>query len=320
MFNMLVITLLLLVSGFILFLLFTAIGLTFKFNILSSENKEELRGTFTVKWLLFSHTFSLEEDKEKESFFEESEYSIENRTIKEKQSEIELDESKNIQTTVETQNKAEEKEPDEEKIELDEVKAKKIEIDANKGKTEKTEEDREKRIEKKENKEKKGIIARIRGQKEPEIEEPMEAGMSTREMLHWALEAFKYLRGPLFRLFSDLLNGIKVKRLKSDITFGLSDPADTGMLCGFIHVIAGLTYSRYKNCSFFINPVFTNPIVDFRGDIDIRVRIYSLILPMIKFMFNRKTLSFTYSIIKEKLWGKWKFKLMGIKFLSFMNR
>jgi hypothetical protein len=312
---MLAITLLLLIFVFILLLLFTAIGFTFKFNILSLEEKEEFKGTFTVKWLLFSHTFSLEED-EKESLFEESEYSIEDKKIKEKQSEIGLDESKNIQTSIETQNKAEEKEPDEEKIEVDEIKAGKIEIDANKGKTEKTEEDREK----KENKEKKGIIARIRGQKEPEIEETMEAGMSTREMLHWALEAFKSLRGPLFRLFSDLLNGIKVKRLKSDITFGLSDPADTGMLCGFIHVIAGLTYSRYKNCSFFINPVFTNPIVDFRGDIDIRVRIYSLILPMLKFMFNRKTLSFTYSIIKEKLWGKWKFKLMGIKFLSFMNR
>ncbi len=319
MLNMLVITLLLLIFVFILLLLFTAIGFTFKFNILSLEEKEEFEGKLTVKWLLFSHTFSLEED-ENESLFEESEYSKEEKKIKEKQSEIGLDEPKNIQTSIETQNKAEEKEPDEEKIEVDEVKAGKIEIDANKGKTEKTEKDREKRIEIKENKRKKNIIARIRGKKEPEIEEPMEAGMSTREMLHWALEAFKSLRGPLFRLFSDLLNGIKVKRLKSNITFGLSDPADTGMLCGLIHAIAGLTYSRCKNCSFVINPLFTNPIVDIRGDIDVRVRIYSLIFPMIKFICNRKTLSFTYSIIREKLWGKWKFKLMGIKFLSFMNR
>jgi len=101
-----------------------------------------------------------------------------------------------------------------------------------------------------------------------------------------------------------LLNGIKIKRLESDVTFGLSDPADTGMLCGLIHTVAGLAYSRCRHCSFSINPVFMNPMVDFRGSMEIRVRIYSLIFPMLKFMFNRKTLSFTYSIIKEKLWGK----------------
>lgn len=131
--------------------------------------------------------------------------------------------------------------------------------------------------------------------------------MTPREMLHWGMEAFKSLRKPLFRLFSDLLNGIKIKRLESDVTFGLSDPADTGMLCGLIHAVAGLAYSRCRHCSFSINPVFMNPMVDFRGSMDIRVRIYSLIFPMLKFMFNRKTLSFTYSIIKEKLWGKRKF-------------
>jgi len=39
---------------FIAFILYTAIGLTFKLKVLSLEEKKELRGTFTVKWLLFS--------------------------------------------------------------------------------------------------------------------------------------------------------------------------------------------------------------------------------------------------------------------------
>ena len=90
------------------------------------------------------------------------------------------------------------------------------------------------------------------------------------------------------------------------MAFGLDDPADTGILCGFIHSIAGLVYNRCRHCSFSINPVFMNPIMDFRGSIEIRVRIYSLIFPMLRFMLNRKTLSFTYLIIKEKVWGRWK--------------
>lgn len=314
-FSMLVITLLLLVFLLISFVLFTAIGLTFKFNVLSLDEKKEFRGILTVKWLLFSHTFSVEEPGEKEVLPEEPENSKKDGTIKEKQSKINLEETEKARVTTETKDEAEVRRkveteikwPDTEKIEISENKSKELEVNENKVKRKKIDEDQEIRTELNKNKEKKGIIARIRGQKKPKIEEAPEEEMTTREMLHWVLEAFKSLRRPLFRLFSDLLNGIKIKHLESYMTFGLSDPADTGMLCGFMHAVAGLVYSRCKHCSFFINPVFINPMVDFRGNLEVRVRIYSLLFPMTRFIFNRKTLSFTYSIIKEKLWGKRKF-------------
>lgn len=282
---MLVITLLLLVFLLVLFILFTAIGLTFKLQILSLEEKKELKGIFTVKWLLFSHTFSIEEPEESESLPEETEKSKKDEAVKEEQSEIDLQKTEKVRVTIESQDKTE-------------VKKKKD--------IEEREIEKEIIIEENEKKEKRSIIGKIRGKKEPEIEKAPESGMTPREKLHWVLEAFRSLRRPLFRLFSDLLNGIKIKRLDSYVMFGLSDPADTGMLCGFIHAVAGLAYSRCKHCSFSINPVFVNPMVNFKGDMEIRVRIYSLIYPMLKFMFNRKTLSFTYSIIKEKLWGKQK--------------
>ncbi len=294
---MLVIYLLLLVLLLVLFILLTAIGLTFKLKVLSLEEKKEFKGLFTVKWLLFSHTFSVEEPGEKESFLEEVENSKKDGTIKEKQSEISLEETAKIQVTTESQSKAEVTTEAQTKAEV----KRKRKIEERKIEEKKAE---EKKIEIRENKGKRGIIARIRGRKKPETKETPKAGMTTREKLYWGLEAFKSLRKPLFRLFSDLLKGIKIKRVKSYITFGLSDPADTGMLCGYIHAITGLVYSRCKHCSFSINPVFMNPMIDFRGDMEIRVRIYSLIFPMLKFMFNWKTLSFTYLIIKEKLWGK----------------
>jgi hypothetical protein len=321
---MLVITVLLLVFLLILFVLFTAIGLTFKLKVLSLEEKKELRGVFTVKWLLFSHTFSIEEPGESESFPEEPKKSDEDKTVKGKQSEIDLNNTEKVRVTIEPQDKdevtkkreVEEKEVEEKRIEMGEGEEKRIkdiegreklsEVGKRNEKLSKVGERKEKLTEGNEKKEKWGIISKIRGKKKPEIEEAPEE-MTPREMLHWGLEAFRSLRKPLFRLFSDLLNGIKIKRLESNVTFGLSDPADTGMLCGLLHSVAGLAYSRCRHCSFSINPVFMNPMMDFRGDIEIRVRVYSLIFPMLKFMFNRKTLSFTYSIIKEKLWGKRKF-------------
>lgn len=316
---MLVITLLLLVFLLILFILFTAIGLTFKLSVLSLEEKKELRGIFTVKWLLFSHTFSIEEPGESESLPEEPEKSKKDKIVKEEKNEVDLKKTEKVQVTTETQGKAEvkkkkeieEKEIEEKRTEVDQGKEKKVEVDQSKENRVEVDQSKEKITERNEKKEKWGIIAKIRGKKKSDTEEALEdteeaseSGMTTREKLHWGLEAFRSLRRPLFRLFSDLLNGIKIKRLESCVIFGLSDPADTGMLCGFIHAVAGLAYSRCNHCSFSINPVFMNPMMDFRGNMEIRVRIYSLIFPMLKFVFNRKTLSFTYSIIKEKLWGK----------------
>jgi hypothetical protein len=286
---MLVTYILLLAFLLILFVLLTAIGFTFKLKVLSLEEKKELRGILTVKWLLFSHTFSVEEPGEKEYPLEEPDKSIKDGIIKEEQSKARREVTKEVKVTEETYEIKEKRE-----IEVKSLEEKKIDVDE--GKKEKTGHGKQKR----------GIIARIRGKKKPITEEAPKEGMSTREKLHWALEAFKSLRKPLFHLFSDLLNGIKIKRLESFITFGLSDPAETGMLCGVIHSVAGLAYSRCRHCSFSINPVFLNPMVDFRGSMEIRVRIYSVVLPMLKFMLNRKTLSFTYSIIKEKVWGKWK--------------
>ena len=285
---MLAIYLFLLVFLLILFILFTAIGFTFKLKVLSLEEKKEFGGVFTIKWLLFSHTFLVGETGTKVNLSEGPKEEKKERIVKDKQSETGMEGTqKSTEDIIKTQGK--------------------IEVEKRKEIEEKKPD--EKRIQVSENKEKTGIIAKIRGKKKirTESEEKAKEGMTTREKLHWGLEAFKSLRKPLFCLFSDLLNGIKIKRLESYVTFGLSDPADTGILCGFLHTITGLAYSRCRHCNFSINPVFMNPTLDFRGNVEIRIKIYSLIFPVIKFIFNGKTVSFTYSIIKEKLRGKWKF-------------
>ncbi|AYK14632.1 MAG: DUF2953 domain-containing protein [Methanosarcina flavescens] len=289
---MLAIYILLFVLLLILFILITAIGFTFKLNVLSLEEKKELRGIFTVKWLLFSHTFSVEEPGERESPLEEPEIPIEGAIITGEQGEAGPQEPERVRAVTETKDKVETGE----RRETEEKRLKEERVEVYEDKKEKIREDKCKR----------GIIARIRGKNEPEEEKAPQTGMTTREKLHWGFEAYKSLKKPMLRLFFDLFKGIKIKRLDSYMAFGLDDPADTGILCGFIHSIAGLVYNRCRHCSFSINPVFMNPIMDFRGSIEIRVRIYSLIFPMLRFMLNRKTLSFTYLIIKEKVWGRWK--------------
>ena len=338
--------LVLLLVLFVLFILFTAIGLTFKLKVLSLKESNEFGGIFTIKWLLFSHTFLIgepekqricleklsgpEEDKTEEEKaeerkkgirnaedqyipqeFERREYrsedlseeateqtkeylQVEKRQTKEEK--ITVEDKKQIQTVEEV--KTEDKLEVKEKLEIEEQIKTREKVEFKEGQS----------------KEKRGILDRIRRKKRPEDEveskldyeaEPKPL-MTNREKLHWSFEGFKALRKPLFRLISDVLNGIKIKRLESRMTFGLSDPADTGILCGSIHAITALIYSRCKHCSFSVNPVFMDPMLDLRGKAEIRLRIYSLVFPFLKFMSNGKTLSFTYLIVKEIVHRKWK--------------
>lgn len=292
---MLAIYLIFLVFLLILFVLLTAIVLTFKLNVLSVEEKKEFGGIFTVKWLFFSRSFLIGEQKEKKRLIEEP-----GKAEKE----------------METPGQQGRREPEQAEIRKEdflqtehEMRAEGSQEPGGKGSEDKTiiiqGKERIEVKEKTEVKEKRGIFDRIRGKKkvttEGEAEE--EKGMSTKEKLHWALEAYKALHKPFFRLVSDTLKAIRIKNLKADLTFGLSDPADTGMLCGFIHAILGTFYSRCRSCSFSVCPVFMESLLDFRGSAEIRIKIYSLVFPFIKFIFNGKTLSFTYSIVKEKLRG-----------------
>jgi hypothetical protein len=289
-----IIYLLLLVFLLILFILFTAIGLTFKLTVKDLKKRIEFGGTFTVKWLLFSHTFSIEELKAAKTPSEEP------------------DRSKMEKEVVETGNWQEKKESEQREYRTEDLSREEDKIKAEKGR-----EIGEKKPEEK--KEKASLINKIKGKKRVKKEDKVkpEMGLSNKEKLYWGLKAFRLLRKPFVRLFSDLLRGIKIKRLESYMTFGLPDPADTGMLCGLINATAGFIYSRCRYCSFSINPVFMQPVLDFQGKAEINVRIYSMIFPFIKFTFDKKTLSFTYSVIKEifhrKLGSKWESKWRSIR-------
>lgn len=97
---------------------------------------------------------------------------------------------------------------------------------------------------------------------------------------------------PLLRLFKDFIHIFKVKYLDIDITFGLEDPAYTGIITGFLHSV-GLSRTRH-NIQWRAD--FTKQIFewDLKGKIVlIPIR---LIFPMIKFIMNWR-----FSIYKQRI-------------------
>ena len=267
--------------------------MTINFKITSLKETKELRSIFALKWLFFSHSFLIEKCLTKKKPIGEPKESKAEKVVKTWKDETRFEKSENIAEYIpktECKMQAEKKREFREKTVTSEDE-KKIRIKNKTGDGDRT-----------------GSIERVRGEDRVKTEygaEPKKE-MTTREMFQWSFKAFNSLRKPLFRLFADFLNGIKIKNLESYMTFCLPDPSDTGILCGFLHAIVGFVYSRCRHCNLSIKPEFMDPILDFQGNLEIRIKIHSLILPFIKFIFNWNTVSFTYSIVKDILQRKWK--------------
>ena len=97
------------------------------------------------------------------------------------------------------------------------------------------------------------------------------------------------LVGPLYRLFKDLVRTLRLKYFDVDVTFGLLDPAHTGMLTGFLHSIPGSLQARH-NISF--TPDFTKPILEWYLKAKVTVIPIRLLLPVMRFAANRQILKF----------------------------
>ena len=280
----------------VLFVLITPIEFTMDAEARRREEESLLKGSFAVKWLFLSRKVSIERPEKKESDKPES------GKKSERKEETEIEKGKGIERGKEAGvERDKEEEIEKRKIKgIEKEKEEKIWAEKG-GEAEKKVEGIEKEKRKGKEKKEKG-----KGNIEKEIEDTKEPKKFWKKEYSYILNAFRCLSEPLFRLFSDTLNSLKIKHLDANFTFGLPDPADTGMLCGVAHSLVGVLHGRCRQCSVYINPVFLDPVLDFRGNTKISIRIYSLVFSFIKFMLNRKTLCFTYSIIKEWLQGKLK--------------
>lgn len=91
---------------------------------------------------------------------------------------------------------------------------------------------------------------------------------------------------PLLQLFKDFVNVFEIKYLDIDITFGLNDPAYTGIITGFLHSI-GLSRTRH-NIQWRAD--FTKQIFEWNVNGKIILIPIRLIPMMTRFVINRHVL------------------------------
>ncbi|MCZ7358420.1 MAG: DUF2953 domain-containing protein [Candidatus Methanoperedens sp.] len=98
---------------------------------------------------------------------------------------------------------------------------------------------------------------------------------------HWAIKDFFNLAGPMLQLLKELVYAFRFKYIRFDITFGLNNPACTGILTGFLHAV-GL--SQMGNVRWA--PDFTRQVMDWNLEAKTSVIPIRLLPPFAKFITN----------------------------------
>ena len=101
-----------------------------------------------------------------------------------------------------------------------------------------------------------------------------------------AFELVRTLHRPAITLVRRVVRSIRIRELSCNATFGLSDPADTGMLAGFLYA-ASAPIARSPVVSVRLDPVFWDQTFGYRARGSIGITIGRLILPVIIFGCSR---------------------------------
>jgi DUF2953 family protein len=108
------------------------------------------------------------------------------------------------------------------------------------------------------------------------------------------------IKGQFLHLMKGLLFQLHIRELAFDLTYGLPDPADTGMMCGYLHTLASIVRGRARSFSYSLYPVFMEEAFDVHLSGSIRFRIGSFIPPLLMFIFNVKVLKTGWWFAKNR--------------------
>ncbi len=122
--------------------------------------------------------------------------------------------------------------------------------------------------------------------KQKEVEKRKEEKAEKEMDISRAFELVRTMHRPAITLVRRVVRSIRIKELSCNATFGLSDPADTGMLAGFLYAVSA-PIARSPVVSIRLDPVFWDQTFVYRARGSIGITIWGLIVPAIIFVCSR---------------------------------
>ncbi|MCX9076121.1 MAG: DUF2953 domain-containing protein [Candidatus Methanoperedens sp.] len=106
----------------------------------------------------------------------------------------------------------------------------------------------------------------------------------------------KNMIAPLFRLVRDIIAAFRLKYLDIDITYGLKNPAYTGIFTGFLYAVRGLAQTG-QNIRF--SPDYARQVLDWNMKAKISTTPVQIVLPMARFVTNIQVLKSASMMIRK---------------------
>jgi hypothetical protein len=105
------------------------------------------------------------------------------------------------------------------------------------------------------------------------------------------------------KLLRTILRRLEVRDFEAELTIGLDDPADTGMLIGVL-TPAGIALSQLTGRPFTIRPSFGGAVFEGRGAITVRVFPVRVLPATVRFLYSMPA----FSAVKLMVRSRWKRK------------
>ncbi len=91
-------------------------------------------------------------------------------------------------------------------------------------------------------------------------------------------------------LLGSLTKNISVKRLRGKVKVGLSDPAQTGMLVGFLYAGSGIANAVLPESELEIEPAFDKERMDADIETELRLPLFKVVIPLLLFLRRVSTI------------------------------
>ena len=84
------------------------------------------------------------------------------------------------------------------------------------------------------------------------------------------------------------VKSLKVLKLENHLKFGLASYADTAQYIGYIWAVNGFIKTLYPVSKVSAEPVFGDPVIDFKGCLDVDINLLKLLLPVVSLISKKE--------------------------------
>jgi hypothetical protein len=116
-----------------------------------------------------------------------------------------------------------------------------------------------------------------------------------------AFELVRTLHRPAITLVRRVVRRTGIRELSCRVAFGMDDPAETGILTGFLYAVSSVL-TRFSDAEVRLHPVFHEQTFAYRTRGSISVTVGRMVVPIFTFISSRPVRGAVVGCVRKRLW------------------